>query len=255
MFCACLSSIFSPIPRMILFVPWNQNNINHPPCFINKPPGDVLSWWVCSRSRSRSSSRSSSGSAFLNLASYLFLQCSISIKLRISISMWLRRDFGSRFRFDDLWTDMTNFEAICLRNHIRRVRSFWWWSVRVCVHVFGAQSLWKLLTLVTQNFEKCWQNFVLKNKCFSYFLQITTKFNFWIKKYPKLLTKNSKFAQKHRFASFLHFHELANFDFFDKFKKFMLNFLSTKKSQIWSKSSPKSLKFRPKSLICIEIKQ
>ena len=94
-------------------------------------------------------------------------RCSISIKLRISISMWLRENFGSRFRFEDLWTDMANFGAICLRNHIRRVWSFWWWSVRVCVHVFGAQSLWKLLALVAQNFEIWWQNFVLKNERFS----------------------------------------------------------------------------------------
>ena len=147
--------------------------------------------------------------------------------------MWLRQNFGSRFRFDDLWTDMANFGAIRSRNHIRRVRSFWWWSVRVCVHVFGAQSLWKLLTLVTQNFEKRWQNFVLKNKRFSYFLQITTKFNFWIQKYPKLLTKNSKFAQKH--IDLFHFCIFTNSQiliFFDKFKKFMLNFLSTKNLQI-----------------------
>ena len=41
-------------------------------------------------------------------------------------------NFGSRFRLDVLRTVMTNFDVVLSRNHIRRVRSFWWWSLRMC---------------------------------------------------------------------------------------------------------------------------
>ena len=41
-------------------------------------------------------------------------------------------NFGSRFRLDVLRTVMTNFDVVLSRTSIRRVRSFWWWNLRVC---------------------------------------------------------------------------------------------------------------------------
>ena len=54
------------------------------------------------------------------------------------------------FCFDVLLIDMTNFETILSRNHISKVRSSWWWTLRVCDKRSGDQTVTNKLPLVTQ---------------------------------------------------------------------------------------------------------